>query len=60
MIIQNLLGMHGKGSKMWMECGNDECEVWMPIKVPGGWSVEHEEFMCGVCMVRDDEIKKVK
>ena len=25
---------------MWMECGNDECDVWMQIKAPDGWSGE--------------------
>ena len=45
MIIQNRLGMHGKS--------NDECDVWMPINVPDGWSRDNEEFMCGVCMVKE-------
>ena len=27
--------------KMWMECGNDECDVWMPIKAPDGWIGEN-------------------
>ena len=34
--------------KMWMECGSDECDVWMPIKAPDGWSGENDEFRCGV------------
>ena len=39
--------------KMWMECGSDECDVWMPIKAPGGWSGKNDEFRCGVCMVKE-------
>ena len=38
---------------MWMECGNDECEVWVQIKAPDGWSGEKDEFRCGVCMVKE-------
>ena len=37
---------------MWMECGGDECDVWIPIKAPDGWSGENDEFRCGVCMVK--------
>ena len=33
--------------EMWMECGNDECDVWMQIKAPDGWSGEKDEFRCG-------------
>ena len=43
---------------MWMKCGSDECDVWMPIKAPGGWSGENDEFRCGVCMVK--EMMKLK
>ena len=38
---------------MWMECGSDECDVWMPMKELDGWSGEHDEFRCGLCMVKD-------
>ena len=37
---------------MWMECGSDECDVWMSIKAPDGRSCENE-FRCGVCMVKE-------
>ena len=43
---------------MWMECGSDECDVWMPINAPDGWSGENDEFRCGVCMVK--EMMKLK
>ena len=43
----------GRVKKMWMECGSDECDVWMPIKAPDGWSGENDESMCGVCMVKE-------
>ena len=43
---------------MWMECGGDECDVWMPIKAPDGRSGENDEFRCGVCMVK--EMMKLK
>ena len=33
------IGNEWEGFKeMWMECGNDECDVWMQIKAPDGWS----------------------
>ena len=38
---------------MWMECGNDECDVWMPNKAQDGWSGEKDEFMCGPIMVNE-------
>ena len=41
-----------------MECGNDECEVWVQIKAPDGWSGEKDKFRCGVCMVK--EMMKLK
>ena len=28
--------------EMWMECGNDECDVLMQIKAPDGWSCEKD------------------
>ena len=43
---------------MWMECGNYECDVWMPIKAPDRLSGEKDEFRCGVCMVK--EMMKLK
>ena len=31
------IGNEWEGYKgMWMECGNDECEVWVQIKAPDG------------------------
>ena len=61
-IIRKIVEMNGKGTMsnngMWMECGNDECDVWMQIKAPDGWSGEKDEFRCGVCMVK--EMMKLK
>ena len=45
-------------NEMWMECGNDECDVWMQIKAPDGWSGAKDEFRCGMCMVK--EMMKLK
>ena len=44
--------------KMWIECGSDEYDVWMPIKAPDGWMGENDEFRCEVCMVK--EMMKLK
>ena len=38
---------------MCIECGNEKCDVWMPIKVPEGWNGDGEDFRCGVCMVKE-------
>ena len=38
---------------MWMECGNKECDVWIPIKVPEGWNGGGEDYRYGVCMVKE-------
>ena len=60
------IGNEWEGFKeMWVECGNDECDVWMQIKAPDGWSGEKDEFRCGVCMVKEmmklkREIKELK
>ena len=32
---------------------NGICDMWMPIKAPDGWNGEHDEFKCGVCMVKE-------
>ena len=37
---------------MWMECGSDECDMWMPIRMQNKWTSENDEFRCGVCMVK--------
>ena len=57
--IENDIENEWEGFKeMWMECGKDECDVWMQINAPDGWSGEKDEFRGGVCMVK--EMMKLK
>ena len=39
--------------KEWLECDNEECKVWVSIKVPDGWKGGEGMFKCVFCAMKD-------
>ena len=37
--------------KEWLECENEDCTVWVSMKVPDGW--KGGIFKCGLCVMKD-------
>ena len=35
--------------KEWLECENEECKVWVSMRVPG----DESRFKCGLCVMKD-------
>ena len=54
-------GMHGSVGnnfwvgfkKEWLECENEECKVWVSMRVPDGWKGGEDRFKCGLCVMKD-------
>ena len=54
-------GMHGSDGndfwvgfkKEWLECENEECKVWVSMRVPDGWKGGEGRFKCGLCVMKD-------
>ena len=36
-----------------MECENEECKVWVSMRVPDGWKGGEGWFKCGLCVMKD-------
>ena len=34
-------------------CVNEECKVWVSMKVPDGWKGGEGMFKCGLCVMKD-------
>ena len=39
--------------KEWLECENEECKVWVSMRVPDGWKGSEGRFKCGLCVMKD-------
>ena len=37
----------------WLECENEECKVWMSMRVTDGWKGGESRFKCGLCVMKD-------
>ena len=39
--------------KEWCECENEECKVWVSMRVPDDWKGGDGRFKCGLCVMKD-------
>ena len=39
--------------KEWLECENEECKVWVSMRVPDGWKGGEGRLKCGLCVMKD-------
>ena len=37
----------------WLECENEECKVWVSMKVPDSWNGGDGMFKCCLCVIKD-------
>ena len=40
-------------NKEWLECENEECNVWVSMKVPDGCKGGEGMFKCGLYVMKD-------
>ena len=39
--------------KEWSECENEECKVWVSMRILDGWKGGEGRFKCGLCVMKD-------
>ena len=39
--------------KEWLKCENEECKVWVSMKVSDGWKGGEGMFYRGLCVMKD-------